>query len=124
MKIVCGKGQAYGEVSREIENIFLEWIKSESITESEFSTLMDRKPKKIILNQDKESVWVSIQVGGKLIVSPFVWNKKSGIKFEVFYTDLLLVLTYISLKYKDKEFNSEVKKCYELLRNMLRFSNN
>lgn len=110
MKIMSGKGNEYGHVSKEIENIFENWLDATEITRKEFDELMMKEPKEIKVLQTDNRISVSIYAGSTLIASPFVWEKESNIKKQAFWVDLLLLLTYISGRIQDEDFSAEVKK--------------
>jgi len=110
MKIMGGKGKEYSAVSREVENMFYQWLSSIGVEERIFDDKMRDTSKGYQLDKRSGQESVSLVLDRVIIWPPFVWNEKSGIQREDFYVDMCILLMYISSRYKENDFIEKTKK--------------
>ena len=110
-KILSGKGKEYSEVSKETEAIFHNWLNFSGVQENEFDDYMKAKPHKVqeCINEDG-NIEIGIFAGEQQILSPLLFQVRSGGSLDDFIVNALLLFSYIAARYTDKSFDEAVKK--------------
>lgn len=113
-RILHGKGKEYGDISKEIESTYFQWLSYSHLTEESLRDIMKSAPYSVAESEDEQgNKKISFFAGFAPVGEPILWLKDGNVELDDFRVSSLLLLTYIGTKFNIPAFTNEVKKLYD-----------
>lgn len=110
-KIIYGKEKAkeYNAVSKEIEEIFSNWLDFAGLDVGEFDRRMKAEPHRVeeSINVDGD-IEINIFAGNEKVIVPLIFQPRSGGNLDDFIVNTLLLFSHIAARYESKSFEKAV----------------
>lgn len=112
-KVLSGDGAEWSDVSKGVEQSFLDWLSHSEITETEFADMLMGKSF-VIKEMNIEDYGVTVKAiaicsENGFIGAPFLYKESTDYPYTEFKTDVLLLLFYISGRYLSSELESAIR---------------
>lgn len=111
--VVYGKGKEYSEVSREVEQTFLNWLAFDGISVEGFDRRMQMRPHRVEERVNEAGdVEINVYAGFSKVITPLVFPASAGASVEAlddFLVDAIFLLYHVASRYEDKSFEKAVE---------------
>ena len=108
--IIYGGGLAYGEIAREMEGTFCEWLTFSGLTESELRSRLNEPNIRIEESVNEEgNVEIKICSSTEVILAPLVHVPCGDEEYSKFKINSLLLLFHVSSRFANKDLERAAK---------------